>query len=166
MVKTPFSGIEPTCDLCGGNAQGGVAVQDGIRIWSSATWRSKSRALNRLSSSFTQCIVVSARLRRWYPCHRRDKARPKGFDALRASLRATAPAVIALHGGRLPMCGMTATTPRSANRAKVPHIRGREKLLRGSGNRVYDRLADRNRHATNLVRSRAASQAPLKYLLF
>jgi len=36
------------------------------RTCSSATWRSKSRAITRSPSSLKQRILVSTRLRRWY----------------------------------------------------------------------------------------------------
>ena len=54
--------------------------------------------MRRWPSSFAQCIFVSTRLRRRYPLHRRQSARPRYFDARRASFRATASAVTAFHG--------------------------------------------------------------------
>ena len=63
-----------------------------MRIWISATCRSKSRAINDWPSSLIQCILVSTRLRRWYPLQRRHRVRPRYRCALTASLRAIAPA--------------------------------------------------------------------------
>ncbi len=85
-----------------------------MRTWSSATWRSKSRAMSRWPSNFTQCIFVSTRLRRWYPLHRRQSARPRYWEARRASFRATAPAVIVFQGFAFLRGGITAWAPRSA----------------------------------------------------
>src|SRR6056297_1718539 len=65
-------------------------------------------------NSFTQCIFVSARLRRWYPLHFRQMARPRYFDARSASLRAMAPALDGFHGFAFLRGGMTAWAPRSA----------------------------------------------------
>ena len=39
-------------------------LRTAARIWTSATWRSKSRDINRWPSSFTQFIFVSTLLRR------------------------------------------------------------------------------------------------------
>ena len=54
--------------------------------------------MSRWPISFTQRIFVSTRLRRWYPPHRRQMARPRSFDACSASYRATAPAGTVFHG--------------------------------------------------------------------
>lgn len=54
--------------------------------------------MSRWPSSFTQCISVSTRLRRWYSLHFCQLARPRYFDARRASFRAMAPAVDGFHG--------------------------------------------------------------------
>ena len=40
-----------------------------MRTWISTCHRSKSLAVSRWPSSSKQCIVVSTRLRRWYPLH-------------------------------------------------------------------------------------------------
>ena len=47
-----------------------------MRIWISATCRSKSRTINDWPSSLIQCILVSTRLRRWYPLQRRHRVWP------------------------------------------------------------------------------------------
>ena len=47
-----------------------------MRIWISATCRSKSRAINDWPSSLIQCILVSTRLRRWYPLQCRHRVWP------------------------------------------------------------------------------------------
>jgi hypothetical protein len=47
-----------------------------MRMWISAVWRSKSRAINRWPASFTQCIFASMRLRAWYPVQRFQNALP------------------------------------------------------------------------------------------
>lgn len=52
------------------------------RIWASATWRSKSRAISRCPSSFMQFNYVTTLLRRWYTPHFRQSARPRCFDGL------------------------------------------------------------------------------------
>ena len=85
-----------------------------MRIWISATCLSKSLAISDWPSSFTHCIFVSTRLRRWYPLHRRHSARPKYFDTHRAAFRATALAVTAFHGLVYLRDGMTAWAPRTA----------------------------------------------------
>jgi len=84
------------------------------RTWNSATCRSKSRAARRWPSSFTQCILVSTRLRRWYPLHRRQMVRPKRRDARRASLRAIAPGLSGFQGFAFLRGGMIAAAPRAA----------------------------------------------------
>ena len=99
------------------------------RSWNSATCRSKSRAMRRCRSSFTQWIQspgkrspgsfsgpahISTRLRRWSPLHRRQSARPRYFDARTASLRAPAPAEAVCHGFAFLRGGMTASASRSA----------------------------------------------------
>jgi hypothetical protein len=58
-------------------------LRTAARIWTSATRRSKARDISRWPSSFIQCIFVSARLRRWYPLHFRQMARPRYLDARR-----------------------------------------------------------------------------------
>ena len=68
-----------------------------MRSWSSATWRSKSRAIRDWPSSLMQFILDSTRLLRWYPLHHRQRAGPRHFEARRASLRATAPALAVRH---------------------------------------------------------------------
>ncbi len=70
--------------------------------------------MRRCPSSFTQCIFVSTRLRRWYPLHHRQRARPRYFDARSASFRVVAPAVTVFHGLAFLRGGMTAWAPRSA----------------------------------------------------
>ena len=54
--------------------------------------------MRRCPSSFTQCIFVSTRLRLWYPLQFRQMARPRYFEARRASFLATAPAVTVFRG--------------------------------------------------------------------
>lgn len=85
-----------------------------MRIWTSAVCRSKSRAMRRCPSNFIQCILVSTRLRRWYPLQFRQIARPRYFDARRASFLATAPGVTVFHGFAFLRGGITALAPRSA----------------------------------------------------
>jgi len=75
---------------------------------------------------FTQCILVSTRLRRcqrsgpplsrWRaaPHHRRRIVRPKRLDARKASLRAIAPGVSGFHGLAFLRGGMMAAAPRAA----------------------------------------------------
>ena len=63
---------------------------------------------------FIKCILISTRLRRWYPLHRRQIARPRYFEACRASLRATAPLVLVFQGLAFLRGGTTACAPRSA----------------------------------------------------
>jgi len=58
------------------DTESGVVIQTAMRTWSSATSRWKSRALSRWPSSFTLCILVSARLRRWCSLHRRRSTCP------------------------------------------------------------------------------------------
>ncbi len=53
------------------------------------------------------------RLRRWYPLHRRQRARPRYFAARNASFRAMAPAVMVLHGLAFLRGGMIAAAPRA-----------------------------------------------------
>ena len=83
-------------------------VRTAMRTWISATLRSKSRAMSRWPSSFAQCILVSTRLRQWYPLHLRQSARSRYFAARSVSSRAMAPAVIALHGLAFLRGGMMA----------------------------------------------------------
>ena len=79
-----------------------------MRIWISATCRSKSRAINDWPSSFIQCILVSTRLRRWYPLQRRHRVRPRYRCALTASLREIAPALVGFQGFAFLRGGTTA----------------------------------------------------------
>lgn len=51
-------------------------VSTATRTWNSATRRSKSRAIRRRQGCFTRCIVVSTRLWRSQPLHRRQMAPP------------------------------------------------------------------------------------------
>ena len=95
-----------------------------MRIWISATCRSKSRAMHRpavavysdereaLAQDFNTMHpladrvmrsmiprgLVSTRFRRWYPLQFRQIALPRYFEARRASVLATAPAVTVFHG--------------------------------------------------------------------
>ena len=108
-------------DLRDGNAERGVAVQHGntnLELRHLTVEVPRHEALTQqfryADLRFTQCILVSTRLRRWYPLHRRQSARPKYFDARRASLRATAPAVTVFHGFAFLRGGMIAAAPRSA----------------------------------------------------
>ena len=61
-----------------------------------------------------QCILLSTRLRRWYPVHRRQMARPRYRDALTTSFRAMAPALLGFHGLAFLRGGMTAWALRAA----------------------------------------------------
>ena len=63
--------------------------------------------------SLTQCIFVSARLRRWYSLHRLHSARPRYFEVRNASFRACAPAVVGFQGLAFLRGGMMAAAPRS-----------------------------------------------------
>jgi hypothetical protein len=87
-----------------------------MRIWISATCRSKCRAINDWPSSFIQCILVSTRLRRWYPLQRRHRVRPRYRCALTASLRAIAPALVGFQGFAFLRGGTTAWASLSARR--------------------------------------------------
>ena len=91
-------------------------LRTAARIWTSATWRSKSRDINRWPSCFTQFIFVSTLLRRWYPLQLRQSARPKCFDARRISFRARAPAVSGFQGLACRLGGMIAAASRSSMR--------------------------------------------------
>ena len=66
---------------------------------------------NVLAPQFHAMHFVSMRLQRWSPLHRRQSARPRYFDARRASVRATAPAVTVFHGFAFLHDGMLATAP-------------------------------------------------------
>jgi hypothetical protein len=79
-----------------------------MRIWISATCRSKSRAINDWPSSLIQCILVSTRLRRWYPLQRRHRVRPRYRCALTASLREIAPVLVGFQGFAFLRGGTTA----------------------------------------------------------
>ena len=85
-----------------------------MRTWISATWRSKSLAINDWPSSFIQCILVSTRLLRWYPVTRRRHARPRYFEDRTASLRALAPGVLVFHNLAFLHVGMTTWASRGA----------------------------------------------------
>ena len=65
-----------------------------MRIWISATCRSKSCAINDWPRSLIQCILVLTRLRRWYPLRRRHRVRPRYRCVWTASLRAIAPVLV------------------------------------------------------------------------
>ena len=91
-----------------------------MRIWISATCLSKSRAIDDWPSSFTQCIFVSTRLRRWHPLHRRHRVRPRYRCALMASLRAIAPSLVGFQGFAFLRGGITAQASRAAMFAGVP----------------------------------------------
>ena len=101
--------------LCDRYAECGVAVQDGDPDLELRDLTVEVPCHEPLAHQFrfadlrfTQCIFVSTRLRRWYPLHRRQSARPRYFEARRASLRATAPAVTVFHGFAFLRGGMTA----------------------------------------------------------
>ena len=83
-------------------------LRTAMRIWISATCLSKSRAMSDWPISFRQCVLVSTRLRRWYPLKRRHKVRPKYRCALTASFRAIAPALVGFQGLAFLRCGITA----------------------------------------------------------
>lgn len=70
--------------------------------------------MRRCQSGLAQCILVSARLGRRWPLHRRQSVWPRYFDARSASLRATVPAVAAFQGLALLWGGITAWAPHSA----------------------------------------------------
>jgi len=84
------------------------------RIWISATCRSKSRAERHWPSNFTQCILVSTRLRRWYPVSCRHNALPRYFEDRTASFRALAPGVSGFQSLAFLRGGMTAWALRAA----------------------------------------------------
>lgn len=90
-----------------------------MRIWISATWRSKSRAMRLCPSNFKQCILVSTRLRRWYPLNPRQSARPRYRDALIASFRAMAPAFVGFRGMAFLRGGNAARVLRAATAIAV-----------------------------------------------
>ena len=81
-----------------------------MRTSTSATCRSKSRAISRWPSSFTKCIFISTRLVRWYPLQFRQSARPRCLDARNASFLAMAPAVVGFHGWVCLRGGLTAVS--------------------------------------------------------
>ena len=85
-----------------------------MRTWISATWRSKSLAINDWPSSFIQCILVLTRLLRWYPLQCRHNVRPRYRYALTASLRAIAPALVGFQGFAFLRGGITTWAPRAA----------------------------------------------------
>jgi hypothetical protein len=69
---------------------------------------------DRVMRSMIPRGFVSTRLRRWYPLQFRQIARPRYFEARKASFLATAPAVTVFHGLAFLRGGMTAFAPRSA----------------------------------------------------
>lgn len=69
--------------------------------------------------NFIQCILVSTRLSRRYPLHRRQVARPRYRDALTASFRAMAPGVVGSRGLAFFRSGMTAFGNRVVAFARV-----------------------------------------------
>ena len=85
-----------------------------MRTYNSATWRSKSRAMRDWPSSLMQFILLSTRLRRWYPDHCRQMERPRYFEARRASFRANAPGLVGFHGLAFLRGGMTTAAFRAA----------------------------------------------------
>ena len=85
-----------------------------MRTCSSATWRSKSRAMRDWPSNLMQFIFASTRLRRWYPLQRRHNVLPRYRDARTASFRAMAPALVGFQGLAFLRGGMTACAPRAA----------------------------------------------------
>lgn len=89
-------------------------LRTAIRILSSATCRSKSRAMRPWPNCLTQFIFVSARLRRWYLVSFHQSARPRYLQALTASFRAIARAVVGLQSWAFLRGGMTAAAPRAA----------------------------------------------------
>ncbi len=72
---------------------------------------------------------VSARLRRWYPLHFRQMARPGYLDARKASLRAMAPAVDGFHG---------LAVLRGGSEEAQERVRGTVSLTNGMGAAVGD----------------------------
>lgn len=112
---SPFPGADLSHSFRDGYAECGVAVQDGDADVEFGDLTVEVSCHEPLAQQFrfadlrfTQCIFVSTRLRRWYPLHRRQSARPRHFDVRRASLRATAPAVTFFHGFAFWRGGMTA----------------------------------------------------------
>ena len=82
-------------------------LRTATRTWISATCRSKSLAIRDWPRSLMQFILVSTRLRRWYPLHCRQMARPMYREALTASFRAMAPALVGFQG--LAFCAAVAS---------------------------------------------------------
>ena len=72
---------------------------------------------------------ASARLRRWYPLHFRQMARPGYLDARKASLRAMAPAVDGFHG---------LAVLRGGSEEAQERVRGTVSLTNGMGAAVGD----------------------------
>lgn len=107
----PIPQADLSLGLCDRYAERGVAVQHGGADLAFGDLLSKPRAMRLCPSSFTQCIFVSARLRRWYPLQFRQMARPRYFDARRASFRAMAPAVEGFHGLAFLRGGLMACAP-------------------------------------------------------
>lgn len=85
-----------------------------MRIWISATCRSKFLDIKDWPRSLMQFILLSTWLRRWYLLHFRQMARPRYRDALTSSLRATDPALERFHGLAFLRSEMTACARRAA----------------------------------------------------
>ena len=114
MAEVPLFETELFHSVRDGYAEGGVSVQDGdadLEFGDLTVEVTRNRALPQ---NLTRCILVSSRLRRWNPLHRRQSARPRYFAVRRASFRARAPAVLVFQGFAFLRGGMTAWAPRSA----------------------------------------------------
>ena len=66
-------------------------VSNATRTCNSVTRRSNVRAITRSPSRLKQCILVSTKLRRWWPLHFFQIPRPSLWKARSAALRTTAP---------------------------------------------------------------------------
>ena len=76
---SPFAGRTYSTGSVTGIPSAVLPFRRAIRTCNSATWRSKSLAIRDWPSSLMQFILLSTRLRRRYPLHRRQMARPRIF---------------------------------------------------------------------------------------
>ena len=84
------------------------------RVFISLICRSKSMVMRPEPKSLRQCVLVSTKDRRWYPTHLFQRALPRCFDALIASLRSLAAGLSGFHRAAFLRSGMMALAPLSA----------------------------------------------------
>ena len=65
-IGCPLSRTDLSCDLCDGCAEGGEPVEDGDTDLDLCNLTVEVSRGQRCPRSLTQCILVSARLQRWY----------------------------------------------------------------------------------------------------